>query len=207
MFRKTVLFCSVLLLCACAGVKQIPTHARTYKRVDFFNQGAALAAFQVTAQYKDQYWRGVLRVKKLDADSYDVLVLGDGAYKLLDAVVAPQGIAWRYIYPEGNKAVIRGRVEQFLNLLLLEPKAFKRISRQKSGVTVTYSGVGASWRYNYQEGNPWPQSVKTVTALNTADMTYAEYAPYGTDEDSYIPHMLVYKDGHLTLDMALIRLR
>lgn len=206
MFKKAVLLGLSVLLGACAGIKQIPADARGYHRPEFFKEGQTLAAFKVTARFKDQYWRGVLRVKKVDADGYSVLVLGDGAYKLLDAVLTPQGIAWKYIYPDGDKAVIRARAEQFLNLLLLEPEGFTRLSRTQSGVILSYKGAGAKWRYTYTGDNVWPESARTVTALNSAEMRYGQYTPFG-ESGAYVPHVLVYKDGALTLDMTLISLR
>lgn len=206
MLKKAVLLGLSVLLCACAGVKSLPADARGYHRPGFFKEGETLAAFKVTARFKDQYWRGVLRVKKVDADGYSVLALGDGAYKLLEAVLTPQGIAWKYIYPDGDKAVIRSRAEQFLNLLLLEPEGFTRLSRTKTGVTLSYKGAGAAWRYTYAGDNTWPESAQTVTALNSAEMRYGQYTPFG-DSGAPVPHVLVYKDGALTLEMTLISLK
>lgn len=206
MLKRTVLFVTAVLLCACAGVKQIPPDARGYKQPRYFARGEELAAFKVTAQFSDQYWQGVLRVKKVGPQDYDVLALGDGAYKIMDAVVTPQGIAFRYLYKDADTAAARGRITQFLNLLLLEPGVFKSIKEKKDSVQLTYEGTGAKVRYTYLPGSPWPESAQSVTLLNTAKLSYGEYTPVGED-GGQIPHVLVYQDGGLTLDMTLISLR
>ena len=73
--------------------------------------------------------------------------------------------------------------------------------------TVTYQGKDAKERFFYRAEELYPYAAQSVTLLNTADLTYGEYAPAGPAGEEQVPHSLVYKDGNITLDLTLISLR
>ncbi len=209
MFKKILTFSAAFVLCACATapIKQLPTQVREHKRVDFFAGGHQQAAFKVVGQLSDAYLEGVLLIKKIGDSEFDVQVLTGGTYRALQATVTPVGTAYKYLFPDVDKLLVRGRIEQFLNLLLLEPGDYKSYSSAKTQLTITYKGKDATVRLLYAPEAVYPFAAKTITLLNTADLTYAEYAPSTTKESVQVPHQLVYKDGNITLDMQLISLR
>ena len=209
MLKKILTFSAAFVLCACATspIKQLPNQVRQHKRVDFFAGGHQQAAFKVVGQLSDAYLEGVMVVKKIGDSEFEVQVLTGGTYRVLHATVTPVGTAYKYLFPDVDKPFVRGRIEQFLNLLLLEPGNYKSYSSTKTQVTVTYKGKDATVRLLYAPGALYPFAAKTITLLNTADLTYADYAPADTEGDLQVPHQLVYKDGNITLDMQLVRLR
>ena len=83
MFKKILTFSLAVLLAACAGVrvKEIPADVRDYKRVDFFTQGRTQAAFKVTGQMNEDYMDGVLRIKKIGEQDFDVVLMTPSARK------------------------------------------------------------------------------------------------------------------------------
>lgn len=209
MFKKILTFLVPLVLCACATprVKQEPTQVREHKRVDFFAEEYQQAAFKVVGQLSDAYLEGVLLVKKIGDSEFDVQVLTGGTYRALQATVTPVGTAYKYLFPDVDKPLVRGRIEQFLNLLLLDPGEYKNYAASKTQSTITYKGKAATVRLFYAPGATYPFAAKTITMLNTADLTYADYAPAVAEGALQVPHQLVYKDGNITLDMQLISLR
>ena len=120
MFKRILTFSLAVLLAACAGgrVKEIPADVRDYKKVDFFTQGRTQAAFKVLGQMEQDYMEGVLRIKKIGERDYDVVLMTGAAYRVLHATVSPEGVAYRYLFKEADTPLVRGRITQFLNLLL-----------------------------------------------------------------------------------------
>ncbi len=209
MFKRILTFSLAVLLAACAGgrVKEIPTDVRDYKRVDFFTQGRTQAAFKVMGQMEQDYLEGVLRIKKIGERDFDVVLMTGAAYRVLHAVVSPEGVAYRYLFKEADTAVVRGRITQFLNLLLAEEGVFQNRRIKGENVILTYKGREAKEKFFYRKGEFYPYAAQTIVTLNTGDLSYEEYAPFDADGTENIPHMLVYKDGNVTLDMTLISLR
>jgi len=208
MLKKILTFSAAFVLCACATprVKQLPTQVREHKQVDFFAGGAQQAAFKVVGQLSEAYLEGVMLVKKIGDSDFEVQVLTGGTYRVLHATVTPVGTAYKYLFPDVDKPLVRGRIEQFLNLLLLPPEEYKNYASSKTQFTITYKGKDATQRFMYAPGATYPFAAKTITLLNTADLTYADYAPADTEGIVQVPHQLVYKDGNITLDMQLIGL-
>lgn len=208
MRKKLSVFLSLCLLAACSsvGVKQVPSAARGHKRVDFFSGGQTQAAFKVTVQLNDGYLQGVLRVKKVGAEDYDVLLLGEGAYKYMEALVSPAGVAYRQLFKDADTSVGRARIGQFLRLLLAEPGAFAGYRSKDGFDTLTYTNKDGKVRLKYPAGGEYPSLAVSSTLLNTAELAYDEYTPYGTNGEE-VPHVLVYRDGGVTLDMELISVK
>ena len=209
MFKSSFTFSLAVWLCACAGgqIKQMPSGMRAYKQVDFFVGGRTQAAFKAVGQMNEDYVEGVLRIKKIGAEDYDVLLMTGAAYKVLHATVSPEGIAYRYLFKDADTAVVRGRITQFLNLLLTEADGLQKRRVKGDVTTVTYQGKDAKERFFYRAEELYPYAAQSVTLLNTADLTYGEYAPAGPAGEEQVPHSLVYKDGNITLDLTLISLR
>lgn len=209
MFKRILTFSLAIWLAACAGarVKEIPADVRDYKRVDFFTQGRTQAAFKVMGQMDDNYMDGVLRIKKIGDRDYDIVLMTGAAYRLLHAIVSPEGIAYRYLFKDADTAAVRARIGQFLNLLVSDAGRYQSRRIKKDGVTITYQGQDAKEKFFYHPGEFYPYAAQTVTVLNTADLSYTEYAPFDASGDEEVPHVLVYKDGNITLDLTLISLR
>lgn len=209
MFKRILTFSLAIWLAACAGarVKEIPADVRDYKRVDFFTQGRTQAAFKVMGQMDDNYMDGVLRIKKIGDRDYDIVLMTGAAYRLLHATVSPEGIAYRYLFKDADTAAVRARIGQFLNLLVSDAGRYQSRRIKKDGVTITYQGQDAKEKFFYHPGEFYPYAAQTATLLNTADLSYTEYAPFDASGDEEVPHVLVYKDGNITLDLTLISLR
>lgn len=209
MFKKVLIFSLALFLCACAGrqVKQIPPDVREFKKVDFFTDGRTQAAFKVVGQMNEDYLEGVLRIKKIGAEDYDVMVMTGAAYRVLHAVVSPEGVAYRYLFKDADTAVVRGRITQFLNVLVSDPGVYKGRRVKDDKTTVTYQGKELKTRLLYGAESVYPYAAQSVTLLNTGELFYNEYAPADAEGVVEIPHALTYKDGNITLDMTLISVR
>lgn len=209
MRKQLFILFSLCLLGACAsfGVKQIPPQARGHQRVDYFSAGQQRVAFKVMAQLEDGYLTGVLRIKKIGPEDYDVLLMGDGAYKYMEAVFSSTGVAYKYLFKEADTALARSRMNQFLRLLLASVGTFDSY-RVKDGLeTLTYKNQDDKIRLTYPQGEAFPSKARSSTLLNTAELTYEQYTPYGTEGDLQIPHLLIYTDGNITVDLELISMQ
>lgn len=209
MLKKFVIFSMAFLLSACAGgqLKQGTVNTRSLKKVNYFENGHTQAAFKVLGQMNEDYLEGVLRIKKIGDEDYDVMVMTGAAYRLLHAVVSPEGVAFRYLFKEADTAPVRARIEQLLHLLVSDPGIYKNRRNKKGETIVTYDRGGTKTRLIYNAESEYPIESQSVTLLNTADLFYGEYAPSNAEGDTQIPHALTYKDGNITLDMRLISLR
>ena len=185
--RKQILtFSLALLLTACATgrIKQIPTDVRAYKKVNYFATHQQ-AAFKGVGSLDGNSLSGVLQVKKIGAEDFDVQLLSGGVYRVLHATLSPEGVAYRYLFPDLYE---RSRVTQ-------------------EDVTVVYKNPTATLKFFYHPGEAYPYAARTSTMLNNADMRYGEYAPSTADGEEQLPHVLVYQDGKIRLDLTLISLR
>ncbi|MBR4592010.1 MAG: hypothetical protein IKO35_02240 [Elusimicrobiaceae bacterium] len=209
MLKKILTFSLVLWLCACASspVRQIPAEVRAYKKVDLFAAGHVQAAFKVSGEMNNMGLEGVLVIKKMGEDDFDVSVLMGGAYRIMQATVTPEGIAYRYLFPDADTPLVRSRINQFLNVLLFEPGVYQRRQVKKEQVAISYKNPSASVRLFYRPEEIYPFSAQTSTLLNTADLFYEEYAPARAQGDIQLPHELIYKDGKISLSLTLISLK
>ncbi len=209
MFKRILTFSLAVLLTACAGgrVKQIPADVRDYKRVDFFAQGRTQAAFKVVGQMDQDYMEGVLRIKKIGEQDFDIVLMTGAAYRVLHATVSPEGVAYRYLFKEADTAPVRARITQFLNLLVSDSGIFQSRRFKGEEVILTYKGREAKEKFFYRKGEFYPYAAQSIVTLNTGDLSYEEYAPFGADGKEIVPHVLIYKDGNVTLDMTLISVR
>ena len=209
MLKQILTFSVAFLLCACATgpLKRPQAEASVHKKVNFFAAGHSQAAFKTVGTLNEAGLEGVLVVKKIGEDDYEVTVMTGGAYRVLQATVTPQGIAYRYLFPEVNTALVRGRISQFLNVLLLDPGLYQRKRVQDDQVILSYKGTDATVRFFYNRAEEYPFAAKTSTLLNTADLLYREFAPADADGQMLVPHELVYKDGKIELTLTLISLK
>ena len=125
MLKQILTFSAILFLAACAiaPVKEVPMDARGYQKVDLFAGGQKTAAFKVVGRLNDFSIEGVLKIEKIGEEDFNVIVLTGGAYRVLYATVTPAGIAYRYLFPEADTVLVRGRISQFLNLLVRASRA------------------------------------------------------------------------------------
>lgn len=209
MLKQILTFSAVLFLTACAmaPVKQIPVEVRGHKKVNFFVNAKTTAAFKIVGKMNDFELEGVLRIQKIGPEDFDVKVLTGGSYRVLHAQVTPEGIAYLYLFPEADTSLVRGKISQFLNLLVSDIGAYAKMHRNNSEISVTYKNKEAKTKLVYEGGEVYPRSARTITALNSADLFYLGYAPIDADANLQIPHELIYKDGKIELDMVLISLR
>ena len=209
MFKQILTFSLAVLLgaCATAPVTQPSAAVQAHKKVNFFAAGHTQAAFKVAGTMNGMGLEGVLVAKKIGPEDYEVTVMTSGAYRVLYATVTPQGIAYRYLFPDADTALVRGRIAQFLNLLLSEPGIYQRKRIRKEQVEIAYKAKEANVRLFYKRMETYPFSARTATLLNTADLFYGEYAPADAQGEILVPHELLYKDGKIELSLMLIGLK
>ena len=209
MLKQILTFSGAVLLCACATthVKQIPVQVRTLQKVNFFAEGKTQAGFKVTGSMDGMMTDGVVTAKKIGNEDVEVTLLTGGLYKVMHAIVSPEGVAYRYLFKDVDNAVVRGRITQLLDLLFSTPGTYAG-SRTKNGQTrVTYQGPRAKEIFIYEGGAGYPTAARTVTTLNSADLIYGDYMPLSADGTVSVPHELIYKDGKIVLELQLISLR
>ncbi len=208
MFKQILTFSGALLLCACGtlGVKQVPAQVRTLQKVNFFTEGKTQAAFKVTGTMDGLMTDGVVTAKKIGDEDVEVVLMTGGFYNVMHALVSPEGVAYRYLFKDVDNALVRARITQLLDLLFLSPGTYAGSRTKKGQTRVTYKGPRAKVILVYEGGN-YPVSARTVTTLNGADLTYADYMPLSADGTVQIPHQLIYQDGKITLALQLISLR
>ncbi len=209
MLKQILTFSMALWLCACAGtqVKQIPPQVRALAQVDFFAAGHTQAAFKVTGTMDGLQTDGVVTAKKISETDVQVVLLVGGLYKVLDAIVSPQGVAYRYLFKDADNAWVRGRITQLLDLLAGHLGMYAGVSTQKGRTRVFYKGPRAKTILTYEPDGTYPVSARTVTTLNSAELTYGDYMPATAEGTLQLPHDLVYQDGNIRLEMQLISLR
>ncbi len=209
MFKQISIFCAAVFLCACAGgqIKQVPTQVRATKKVDFFAGGATQVAFKVAGTTGDMGLEGVLVAKKIGDEEFEVSVMTAGAYRVMQATVTPAGIAYHYLFKDADTSFARGRINQFLNLLLADVGVYQRYRAETDNFLVTYKNKNSSVRLMYKSAQTYPYAAKTITMLNTADLFYNEYAPADDSGRVQVPHELIYKDGNMEVTLTLISLK
>ena len=209
MFKRILIVSIAVWLGACAGgkIKQVPSDVRPTKKVDFFTGAYTQAAFKLTGTMNDNLLEGVLVVKKIGEEDFDISVMSTGSYRVMQATLTPAGIAYRYLFPDADTALVRGRIHQFLNLLLLDAGVYQRRRVEKEELTVVYKNPSATVRLMYHAGQIYPYAAKTSMLLNIADLTYNQYAPADASGTVQVPHELIYKDGKIEVILTLISLK
>lgn len=209
MLKQILTFSCAVLLCACATarVKQIPAEVRTLQKVNFFAEGKTQAGFKVTGTMDGLMTDGVVTAKKIGEEDVEVTLLTGGLYKVMHAIVSPEGVAYRYLFKDVDNAVVRARITQLLDLLFLPPGTYAKSTTKNGQTRVTYQGPRAKEIFIYEDGAVYPTAARTVTTLNSADLTYGDYMPISADGTVSVPHELVYQDGKITLELQLISLR
>ncbi len=207
--RKQILtFSLALLLTACAtgNMKSIPPSVRNYKKVNYFATHSQ-AAFKAVGSLDGNSLEGVLQIKKIGEEDFDVQLLTGGIYRVLQATVSPEGVAYRYLFKDVDNALVRGRITQFLNLLLQNPGVYESSRSSQETVTVVYKSTSAKTKLFYRPDALYPYAARTSTTFNNADLAYGEYTPSSAQGEEELPHVLVYQDGNIRLDLTLISLR
>ena len=209
MLKQILTFSAVFLLCACAttGVKQIPTQGRDFKKVNFFSEGKTQVAFKATGSMNGMQMDGVVTAKKIGGEDVEVVLLTGGLFRVLDAIVSPEGIAYRYLFNDIDTSLIRGRITQLLDLLFSNPGTSSGLRTKDDQISVFYKGPRAKEIFMYEPDGTYPVAARTVTTLNSADMVYGDYMPISADGQIQVPHEIVYKDGKILLELQLISLR
>ena len=209
MFKQILTFSIALLLCACAStsVKQQVYPGHDFKKVNFFVEGKKQVGFKITGTLDDMQMDGVVTAKKIGEQDIEVVLLTGGLYRVMHAIVSPEGIAYRYLFKDVDNALVRGRITQLLDLLFSAPGSYVSSRTKNGATTLTYKGARAKETFTYEAGNLYPVSARTITTLNSADLVYGDYTPLSADGEVQVPHTLVYKDGKILLELQLISLR
>ena len=209
MLKRILILGVTVLISACAGgqLKQIPPQVRATKKVDFFAGGHTQAAFKVTGAMNNNVLEGVMVIKKIGEGDFDISVMSTGAYRVMQATLTPAGIAYRYLFPDADTALVRGKIHQFLNLLVLDVGVYQRLRVENNELAVTYKNPSATVRLKYVAGQVYPHAASTSVLLNTADLTYSQYAPADSSGWLQVPHEMVYKDGKIEIVLTLISLK
>lgn len=173
-------------------------------RPDYFAQGQKLAAFRLTARAHGYGLDGILQIKKIEEDAYSfTLFSAQAGLKLAQGTTTPQGTAYSHLMKEADSAAARAKADVFLKVLLFPPHGAHRCRVSGEQILVTYKD-GNTWRYSYAPGAAYPRSVVYKKGLGSAKMNYDQYTPYETGE---LPHGLVYQDGALEVELALLTLK
>lgn len=209
MFKRILIVSMAVWLGACAGgkIKHVHSEVRPTKKVDFFAETYTQAAFKLTGAMNGNLLEGVLVVKKIGEEDFDISVMSTGAYRVMQATLTPAGIAYRYLFPDADTALVRGKIHQFLNLLLLDVGIYQRRHVENGELTAVYKNPSSTVRLMYHAGQMYPYAAKTSTLLNTADLRYSQYTPADASGAVQIPHELVYKDGKIEITLTLISLK
>ncbi len=208
MLKQILTFLGVLGLCACATTRnQLATESAPSQPVSFFVEEHTQAAFKITGHLDTMTLDGVLTIRQTAQDTYSVTLLAGGLYRVLDVSVSPQEITYYYLFKDVDNGIVRSRITQLLDLLLIPPQQYIGTVTKNGNKQIRYKGPRAKEIFFYNPGQEYPVSSRTITALNTAELTYRDYMPLSADGDVLIPHELVYKDGKITLDLQLISLR
>ena len=196
-----ILLASVWLsACATMGGKQsCPTE--DLRAVSYFAEGQKLVAFQFQAAARGYTMNGVLQVKEVAEDAYDVTaVAATGGVWLIKAQVTREKINFTYVLPMADHALVRGKLETFLNMLLFAPKEKEKCREENGLLTVTVpEGV-----YKYQAGAVYPHSFVRKKTWGSVQLSYGEYTPY---EKGDLPHYLFYEDGGIEAELVLITVK
>ena len=205
MHKLILTFSLAVLLSACATLHRTPviTDVNYYRQPDFF-AGYAQGSFEVKGTFEDLAMEGVLIVKKLGPSDYEVHLLSGGLFQVMKATVTPEGIAWQYLFKDVDNALVRGRITQLLDLLLM-PKRCKKAAAKNGEAVVTCDGIRAKERFYYAGNERYPVRAQTVTVLNTADLEYTEYTD-AFAESGPLPRYMTYRDGKITLYLTLFKL-
>lgn len=173
-------------------------------RPDYFAQGQKLAAFRLSARAHGYGLDGILQIKKIGEDAYSfTLFSAQGGLKLAQGTTTAQGTAYSYLMKEADSAAAQAKADVFLKVLLFPPHGAHRCRQSGEQVLVTYED-GNTWHYSYAPGAAYPHSVVYKKVLGSARMSYDQYTPYETGE---LPHLLIYQDGALEAELALLTLK
>ena len=197
----------ILFLSACGGnLRRGGCSGADLRVPSYFSAGEKLAAFKIGAEAYGSRLDGVLQIKKLDEDSFDVtLFAAAGGYKLVQAVVTREGTAYSFLPKMADSAIARAKADAFLRVLLFPPVSSARKNcRVKDGLDIVTYKDDVTRRYAYVEGGSLPQYVTYQKTLGSARLNFDQYAPY---EEGEIPHYLFYRDGKLEAELTLLTLK
>ncbi len=190
---------------ACSGVSIRPScDGRDLQKPSYFAHGEKLAAFRLLATARGYGMEGILQVKKIAEDSFDVTLFAvAGGYLLMQAVVTKEGAAFSYIPKEADSAIARAKAETFLKILLFPPMGASKCREKENVRIVTYKD-GGTLRYEYEGAQSYPQSLAYKKTFGSAHLNFAQYAPYEAGE---LPHLLYYEDGAVEAELILLSIK
>ena len=196
----------LLLGCLCVGACatwHVQPCGQKLVRPYFFEQGEQLAAFYMQADLRGQRLEGVLQIKKQDEKTYLVdLFSAAGGYRIFQVELTRQNAQYLFMMPAADRAVVRSKTTQFLQLLLFPAQTEVGCRTTLDAHYVYYKQP--SMRYVYAPEQIYPNEVQKQKTFGHVHLNFAEYELY---EDGQLPQQLHYQDGSVQLTLTLLRLK
>ncbi len=164
----------------------------------YFSHGETEGGFKVTSTFKDQSADGILLIRKRDDGTFRLRLLGNiAAIKFADAVLAEDAMTFDYILPDFNSNIIKGRLEKFAQLLLINPGPPEKGKEKADGLFEIYRPApnGIS-KYFYQYDNAYPHAMHN----GSMSFEYSDYRPY---MDTAIPYSITVRDTLADVNIEL----
>ncbi|UTW63678.1 hypothetical protein KFE98_05900 [bacterium SCSIO 12741] len=122
---KYLIGCLLLsaLLTGCR-YQPLPKYADDYGRqegrsaADWVDQ-PGLYRFDASFDRKESHFTGVFYFKSIDSNQVKIAMTTDMGYKLFDLLLTREGVQWNYIYPDMDKAILKGILEKEFRTLLM----------------------------------------------------------------------------------------
>lgn len=203
---KKFLFAGICLLGlgACASIPVQKNCAETKIMPSLFAEGKTLVAFYMQASRKQYGLDGVLEIKKLGANQYEINAFSAaGGYRLLQAIVTPDKTQYQFLIKQADKAVVRAKLQRMWTLLLFQPESMSRCQRKEMKTYISYQAPFAR-KYIYEDKNSYPEQVLSSALFNRTTLFFKHYQTVAQEQ---VPDVLEYQDGAITVQLQLIRLK
>ena len=201
--KKILGICAgLLVLGACASVP-VQSCGENLARPYFFEQGETLAAFRLTVVRGEQGLDGILQIKKIGDETYEVTLYAvAGGYRIFQATLTREKTEYTFLTPAADHGAVRIKAERFLNLLLFPAQSQGKCKVKSDRVRVRYKH--APMVYTYDVAETYPAQLTGPKSFGKVKLYFEDYEPY---EDGQLPHTLHYKDGKVQIDLTLLRLK
>ena len=203
--KKIFFVCLVsVLFSACASLPFRSSCPVYLEQPSFFSMGEKLAAFRLQATGYGASIDGILQIKLISENTYEITVFSAlGGYRILQAVVYPDRVEYPFLLPDLDRAVVKAKLNRFWKLLIFKPGADWVCKKTSSGLQLKDKNAKGIY-YTYLSQQVRPASLTYKGTFSSVELSFDEYAPYETGE---LAHHLVYKDGAAEVDLTLLTLK
>ncbi len=198
---KKIFLCILvsLFLSACAswqGGKPCTTHAMI---PSFFAHDEQRVAFDFLVQVKDYELPGIMQIKKLSLNRYEVIAFSKvGGYRLLAGEITPQKTTYSFILKQADRAAVRNSLQRLWALLLFPPTQVGTCQYTDTGKVQIYQQPHPV-RYLYTREQTLPSAAWYKKGWGKATLEFVRYSAYHT------PLELLYQDGGVQVSFRLMR--